>query len=49
MQNKQISDMELNDLQISGYPHLVFTDEILNDLEKKNAISHQLFFSPTLF
>lgn len=35
MRNMMIDDATLNDLQISGWPEMVITDEVLMDIERK--------------
>lgn len=35
MRNMMIDDATLNDLQITGFPELVVTDEVLMDIEKR--------------
>ena len=35
MRNMMIDDATLNDLQITGFPELVVTDEVLMDIERK--------------
>lgn len=36
MRNTMIDDATLNDLQITGYPKLVVTDEVLMSLKRGN-------------
>ena len=37
MRNMMIDDAILNDLQITGFPELVISDEVLMDIEKKRG------------
>ena len=37
MRNMMIDDATLNDLQITGFPELVVTDEVLMDIEKRRG------------
>ena len=37
MRNMMIDEAILNDLQITGFPELVVTDEVLMDIEKKRG------------
>lgn len=37
MRNMMIDDTILNDLQITGFPELVVTDEVLMDIEKRRG------------
>lgn len=37
MRNMMIDEDILNDLQITGFPELVVTDEVLMDIEKKRG------------
>ena len=37
MRNLMIDDATLNDLQITGFPELVVTDEVLVDIEKRRG------------
>ena len=37
MRNMMIDDAILNDLQITGFPELVVTDEVLMDSEKRRG------------
>ena len=37
MRNMMIDDATLNDLQITGFPEMVVTDEILMDIEKRRG------------
>ena len=37
MRNMMIDDATLNDLQITGFPELVITDEVLIDIEKRRG------------
>lgn len=37
MRNMMIDEAILNDLQITGFPELVVTDEVLIDIEKKRG------------
>lgn len=39
MINHMIDDVILNDLQYTGYPKLVITDEVLIDIERKNYVA----------
>lgn len=35
MRNMMIDDAILNDLQLTGFPELIITDEVLMDIERK--------------
>lgn len=35
MKNKQIDDMTLNDLQLTDWPAMIITDEVMMDLERR--------------
>lgn len=35
MRNMMINDATLNDLQLTGFPELIITDEVLMDIERK--------------
>lgn len=37
MRNMMIDEAILNDLQITGFPELVVTDEVLMDIEKRRG------------
>lgn len=37
MVNRQITEMELNDMNLVYWPELIITDEVLMDLEKKGV------------
>lgn len=37
MRNMMIDDATLNDLQITGFPEMVVTDEVLMDIEKRRS------------
>ena len=37
MRNTMIDEAILNDLQISGFPKIIITDEVLMDIEKKRG------------
>ena len=39
MRNMMIDECVLDDLQISGYPDIVITDEVLKDIEEHKYVA----------